>query len=72
MSTIGASPLTVTAADVASCSCRLTLTVASSVTVAFFCEAPKPSRLALTLYGPGGRLGNRNRPSAPVVAVRPP
>ncbi len=55
----GASPVTVTSAEVERFSCRLAVVVASSVTVAFFSTAPKPSSRAVTVYLPGTRFRKR-------------
>ena len=51
--------VTVISAVVERDSCSVTLAVASRVTVAFFWTWPKPESVAVTLYWPGGTLGNR-------------
>ena len=64
--------MTVISAVVDSASDRFTCAVESSVTVARFWTLPKPASSAVTVYGPGGTLGKRYRPSADVTAVRVP
>jgi Ca2+/H+ antiporter len=49
VSTIGASPETVTASFAARESCMLAVAVASSATLAVFCTLPKPERFAVTV-----------------------
>src|SRR5262245_61396437 len=70
-STIGDSPVTVTVSvTVPTFSCTDRSTVPPTTTTTFsWTNVWNPWRVALTLYGPGARLRNRNLPSRSVGKV---